>query len=320
MLIPDGVATHLYRPLIVFAAAVLLLPAQPSASDEREPPQEGQRQAAAENPEEEPAEATAAAGWVFRAAPPANFYPHYIADPIRAQSAMILLGNVDSEIPDSGDARFGLRLGGRFAMFRVHPRDDPDVGWQLDFEGGFSGHFDIDHSLDNIGWDGFFGLQLSWKPTQKLGFRFGTLHDSAHVGDEYSERTGRERIGYTREEFILGVSLQLGPRWRVYGEGGYGFGLKEFQEALRFQAGLEYFGRRRFFSDQLGWYAAVDLRAYDENDWDSRVTAQIGLMLPFSKGTGRYRFALEYANGRSALGEFSFREESYIGFGWYFDF
>jgi hypothetical protein len=253
-------------------------------------------------------------------APPADFYPQYIADPIRAQSALLVARISDSEIPETGDGRFILRLGGRFAMFRVHPTDNPDVGWQLDFEGGFSGHFDVDYSLDNIGWDGFFGLQLSWKPRQDLGIRVGTLHDSAHVGDEYSERSGRQRLGYTREELILGVSWAAHPRWRLYAEGGYGYGIKEFQEPLRAQAGVDYLGVRRFFGGRLSWYTALDLRAYEENDWEVRTTAQLGLILPFKRGTSRYRFALEYSDGRSALGEFFFRDESYLAVGWYFDF
>jgi hypothetical protein len=259
-------------------------------------------------------------GWRFEFAPPAGFYPHYIADPVRAQSALMLAAVNHTEIPDSGDGRFILRLGGRFAIVRYHPTTDPERGWQLDFEGGFFGHFDMDHSLDNIGWDGVYGLQLSWKPTASFGLRFGTLHDSAHVGDEYAERTGRRRIDSTREEFIGGLSWAFDGGWRSYFEVGYGFGLEVFQDPLRAQAGVEYLSRGPRILGKLSWYTALDLRAYEENDWEVRVTAQLGLMLPFSRGTGRYRFALEYSDGRSALGEFFFRDESYLALGWYFDF
>jgi hypothetical protein len=259
-------------------------------------------------------------GWAVEVAPPANFYPHYIADPIRAQSALFIGSVLDTEIPQVGDARFDLRLGGRFAILRLHPSGRPEVGWQLDFEGGFFGHFDVDSSVDNVGWDGIYGLLVSWKPSPRLGLRFGVLHDSAHVGDEYSERTGRRRIGYTRQEVVAGVSYQFRPHWRTYGELGASYGLEEFQEPLRAQAGLEYLGTRRVLLDRMSWYAALDLRAYAENDWDIRSTVQLGLLLPFRSGTSRYRVAIEAGTGRTALGEFFFREESYIGIGWYFDF
>ena len=61
----------------------------------------------------------------------------------------------------------------------------------------------------------------------------GTKHDSAHVGDEHSERTGRQRIGYTREELVAGVSWRPARKWRIYAEGGFGYGLDDFQDPGR---------------------------------------------------------------------------------------
>jgi len=86
--------------------------------------------------------------------PPSNFYPQYIADPLRPQSAFTFMWMADSEIPETGGSRFNLRLGGRRGIVRWHPEGEPDRGWQIDFEGGYFGHFDRGHSLDNIGWDG----------------------------------------------------------------------------------------------------------------------------------------------------------------------
>jgi Protein of unknown function (DUF1207) len=252
--------------------------------------------------------------------PPADFYPQYIADPLRPQSALKILYMTDSEIPETGSSRFGLHLGGRFGLVRWHPEGQPDRGWQLDFEGGFFGQFDMANSLDNIGWDGLFGLYLSWLPSPDLGLRVGTKHDSAHVGDEYSERTGRPRIGYTREELVAGVSWRPAPKWRIYAEGGFGYGLDEFQDPGRLQAGAEIFGARRFWKERMSWYAAVDLQSYQENDWSVRSAIQLGFMLPTGRGTSRYRLALELIHGRSVMGEFAFRDETSVGVGWYFDF
>jgi Protein of unknown function (DUF1207) len=257
-------------------------------------------------------------GWEFF--PEAGFYPLYIADPIRPQSALMVVRVPSSEIPDTGAARFVLRLGGQFPIFAHHPDGKPDCGWQLDFEGGWSSHFDIGHALDNIGWDGLFGLLLDYKPRPALAFRFGTRHDSAHVGDEYTERTGRERVGYTREEVVLGVSALAARRWRYYVEVGYQPGPQDFQKPLRAQAGVEYQGDRPWPGARAGWYAALDLQAYEENDWHPRATAQLGINVPTGRGHSRYRFALEGGTGRSALGEFFTASETYFGIGWYFDF
>jgi hypothetical protein len=257
---------------------------------------------------------------VWWLAPPADFYPQYIADPRRPQSALLLIHPLDTEIPESEGGRVGVRLGGRFALFRVHPEGSPDRGWQLDLEAGFSSHFDMENALDNIGWDGFYGLMLSWRPGPDLGFRVGTLHDSAHVGDEYAERTGRRRIGYTREELVAGISWSFRDRWRSYAEIGHAYGdIDDFQARWRLQGGLEYIGRRHFWNNRMPWYAAADITAFEESDWQLTVAAQLGLILPTGRGTSRFRVALEFVDGRSVLGEFFFRDESYLALGLFFD-
>ncbi len=257
---------------------------------------------------------------VWMPMPPSNFYPHYTADPMRAQSAITFLYMDHSEIPQTGDGRFSLRLGGRWGLVRLHPEGEPDRGLQVDFEGGFFGHFDMDYRMDNIGWDGMFGLQISYKPKPHFGFRIGTLHDSPHVGDEYGERTGRKRIDYTRNEVIGGTSWSFAPRCVVYAEGGFSFNHEDFQDPWRLQAGIEYIGERRFLKGYMPWYAALDLRAYQENHWNIRTTVQLGLILSIGRRTNRYRFAFEFCDGRSVMSEFYFRKERYLGFGWYFDF
>jgi hypothetical protein len=262
---------------------------------------------------------TQSPGWQWWVAPPANFYPQYIADPRRAQSALLYIGAVDSEIPESSAARTGIRLGARFSLFRVHPRGNPDRGVQLDLDAGFFGHFDIKHSLDNIGWDGVYALTASWKPSELWEIRIGSQHDSAHVGDEFAERSGRQRIDYTRVEFIVGVSCRVSEHWRGYGEAGYGYELEDFQDPGRLQIGVEYVGPQLHWKNRLSLYAAVDLTTFEERDWKITPTIQVGVLVPTGRGTSRYRLALEYSDGRSQLGEFSFHDESYLAFGLFFD-
>jgi hypothetical protein len=275
---------------------------------------------AADNPtEDEPPAASQAGGrWIFF--PEDDIYPQYIADPLRPQSAVMLTGFTSSGIPDSGGSRFVLRLGGRYSIARRYPAGQPDRGLQIDFEGGFFSQFDATQSLDNIGWDGVFGLRLSWKGAGPWAFSVGSRHDSGHVGDEYAQRTGRERIDYTREELVLGASWAPSDLWRAYLETGWGFNRIETEEPLRLQVGVEHIGRERLWRGDIPWYAALDVTAFKEDDVRVRTCAQLGLMFPTGRGTSRYRAALEIGSGRSVLGEFSPYDENYIGLGWYFDF
>jgi len=251
--------------------------------------------------------------------PPNDFYPRYIADPLRPQNALTLLWLADTEIPGTGDSRFGLRLGGTFGIYRWHPEGDPNRGWQLAFDGGFAGQFDIDYSWDNTGWDGFYGLILNWKPTPELGFRIGTRHDSSHVGDEYMERTGQPRVHYTREEGILGVSWSFRPRWNFYGELGYGNGIAGSVTA-RVETGLQYISPRRYWKGRASWYAALDIQTYEETDWSTRLDAQIGYLIPLGDRSMQYRFAVEFGTGRSVMGQFHWWDETWLGIGWFVDF
>lgn len=259
--------------------------------------------------------------WRMQLSPSGDLYPRYIADPRRPGFTIAAASFSDSDIPDAGDSRFILRLGGRYGFMRFYPEGRPDHGFQIDAEGGFFGHFDRDNSTDNIGWDGLYGLQLAWAGGGGLAVRFGLFHDSSHVGDEYAERTGRERIEYTRQEYRGGLSWRFAPGWRVYGEVGWGWDLRneELMEAWRAQYGLEYESPFSLWSGRAGWYVATDIATYDEDDGDINFTLQGGLMYRLDELGRVYRIGLELYDGRSHIGEFFQHKERYVAFGFWFD-
>jgi hypothetical protein len=243
----------------------------------------------------------------FRMFPSSNLYPHYIADPRRPEFGLTILGYPDPEIPDSGDRRVGLKLGGRFGLVRFG-------GWQADIEAGFTGQFDIEHSLDNVGWDGTYGFLVSTSFENGVSAQLGTKHVSSHVGDEYAERTGRRRIGYTREELVAGAAWSIDDRWRTYGEAGWGYKTKDEigQERGRLQLGLEHEATDSL-SSRLGWYAALDLQAMEERDWQVDQTLQAGLLV--HSGDRRWRVGLAVHDGAVPIGEYYRVNETYVALG-----
>ena len=251
--------------------------------------------------------------------PPTDFYPRYIADPRRAQTALVLSEFHDRSIADTTRSRSSIRFGGRVPFIRFHPADNPNVGWQVDMEAGFFGQFSLLYGMDNYGWDGVYGLLVSYKPKPSLAYRFGILHDSAHLGDEYVEKTGRERINYSREEIVVGLSWTPDIQWRFYGELTKDYETKGVATDERLQIGAEYLSPNKLWSGRVSWYTAADINFFAERDWAPATTLQLGLMLPTGQGASRYRLALEVYSGRSLLGEFSFQDESYLGLGIYYD-
>jgi hypothetical protein len=271
--------------------------------------------AADEEPEQPPKKKKKVGVWF-----PANdFYPAYIADPIRPQNALTLQWLSNTEIPETGAHRFGLRLGGSFTIRRWHPEGEPHKGWQLSFEGGFTGQFDLAWSWDNTGWDGFYGIYMSRMITPDLGFRFGSQHDSSHIGDEYSERTGQKRIHYTREEGIFGASWRFRPYVTAYAEVGVGNGLAG-SVTSRLQLGVQYISEKRFWKGRASHFAAFDIRTFEETDWSTRMTVQAGYRIPVGNRSSAYRVALEYGTGRSVMGQFLWEKETWFAIGWYYDF
>ena len=118
-----------------------------------------------------------------------------IADPHRPGSAVNVAHYSSVGIDTATDRRFFLRLGGRFGLVRWRTGAARDRSWQLGLEAGMDGQFDMTHGQDNVGWDGNYGLSLSsTRAGSRWAFLFGVLHTSAHIGDEWIDRTGRERI------------------------------------------------------------------------------------------------------------------------------
>lgn len=263
--------------------------------------------------------------------PEGSVYAPYLAEISRPGFGLTVIGVPDNGVAEAGDLRFGLKLGGRFGLLRVGPPAGRDGRvWQLDLAAGFYGQFDIEHSLDNIGWDGLYGLVLSSAPSAPGGtaVRVGVQHWSSHVGDEYAERTGRRRIGYTREEIMVGAAwpgLLREGGWRVYVEGGYGYsGNAEdeagnrIQQPGRAQAGVEHEAPGVLGEGgRWGWYTAFDAVAYEERDWTPDLALGAGFLVEARER--RWRAGITLYDGRTPIGEFFRSDERYAVLGLWLD-
>lgn len=245
-----------------------------------------------------------------------DVFPRPLADPHRAGFGLAAMWVADKDIASVGSNRFALKIGGRLGLLRLHT---DGRAWQLNIEGGFNGQFDINNSEDNLGWDGLYGLTVTTTLRPGVAVRTGILHDSAHVGDEYIERTGRQRLGYTREEVVAGVSWQIDPRWRTYGETAYGYLLRNenLQAPGRLQTGLEHEAPTHWWAGRLSWYAALDVSAMEERDWRADVGVNVGFVT--RAGERRWRLGIEYYDGRPPMGEFFQRTEQYVAVGTWLD-
>lgn len=249
--------------------------------------------------------------------PEQQIYPVNLADPRRIQFSAKYLDYSQTTIDETSDRRFDLKLGGRLGLLYVPTRaGDERLGWLLSLDAGFHGQFDVRSSQDNLGWDGIYALMLSYRPDPDLAFKLGAYHISSHVGDEYIERTGRRRINYTREELQAGMNLTLSDRLQWYLEVGRAYDQrnKQLQEPWRAQTGLQYLPSR---GQTLHWYAAVDVGASEERNWQRDIAIQFGWQIPTATRTWRVGF--EAYDGKAQLGEFFQDDERYLGLGLWLD-
>ena len=251
--------------------------------------------------------------------PTGDLYPPYAADPFRVGFGFQPVHVTRVDIPNTTSSRVNLRAGGQVGVVRSLSADDPDLGWQVSLIGGFNDQNDVRNSLDNIGWDGHYGIILTAMPIHDLAFKLGLLHTSSHVGDEFMERTGRARISYTRQELAAGVSWFMNERWRVYTETGRAFSMsnRELQRPWRGQAGIEYEAPPAIWSKRLAWYAATDLQATQEREWKVDAAVQTGFVM---RAEGRtWRIGVEWYHGRPPMGEFFQFTERYLSIGLWID-
>ena len=252
--------------------------------------------------------------------PTDHYYLPPIADLHRAAFGVTLAEVYDASIADSGSPRYFLRVGGEFGLLRWEAADPTSINVQLDLIAGMDGQFDLDHSLDNIGWDGNYGLQASTRLSPEWAVKLGLVHTSSHIGDEFEKRTGIQRIGYSRDELMVGVRRDFGHDVAVYGEVGYGYDLsvQELQEPGRLQTGLDFDPALAATGRRTGWFAGLDLSATEERDWRIDVAVKAGRTFRLEDRV--WRLGLELYDGRPNMGEFFQDTESHVALGAWLDF
>ncbi len=200
-------------------------------------------------------------------------------------------------------------------MLRIGSRAPGGRFWQVSIEAGLDAIFDAQFRNDALGWDGNYGLTVTTATsTSPLAFKVALLHLSAHLGDEYEERTETPRINYTREELAVGVAWRLKPRWRAYGEVGLAYRLRsDGQDRWRWQSGVEYEARPTVFGGRMAWYGAADLSALEERGWRLDYALEGGLV---TRSSGHaYRLFGQWYDGRVTLGQFAHYSEASFNFG-----
>jgi hypothetical protein len=233
---------------------------------------------------------------------------------------MLSLARVQDTTLESTSDLYGIiKSGARIGLLRAHPVDRHEQGFQLSLDIGFNGLFDADLSWDVIGWNGVYALIGQYRFNPQWAIKAGLNHVSSHIGDEYIQRTARQRINYTRQELVLGANWQFHQNWQVYAETGYGYRLSNetLQKPWRVQSGIQYMSNADRFIATHGWYAALDMSATEERDYSVNTTLQTGRY--YYSGDRRFMTGIEMYDGQALVGELFQDDVRFILLGFWVD-
>ena len=265
-----------------------------------------------------PGYATPSGGWGWEILPDGLIYRSYLAGPRESRLALHTFHNESTS--DRSVWMWDATLGGRKGLLRYGNGDPTNpVGFQVDLEGAAVVRLNLDEERDVDASDFRFGVPLSYTAGDGVSYKFGYYHVSSHLGDELIARTGvNSRINYVRDAIIFGVSQQVTPCWRVYGETAFAFFTAGGAEPWEFQFGAEY--SRPGATGPWGTpFFATNAHLREELDFGGDWTLQTGWLWRGATGS-MLRLGLHYMNGKSTQYQFFRQNEEQVGLGLWFDF
>lgn len=250
--------------------------------------------------------------------PDGLIYRSYQAGPRESRLALHTFHN--SHRGERSEVLWDATLGGRKGLLRYGNGDPTNpVGWQLDIEGATIVRLNLDEERDVDASDFRFGVPITYTAGDGVSYKIGYYHLSSHLGDELIARTGvNSRINYVRDAIIAGVSYQIAPSLRVYGETAYAFFTAGGAEPWEFQIGAEYArpGPTGFAGTP---FVATNAHLRQETDFSGDWTLQTGWLWRGVTGS-TLRLGLHYMNGKSTQYQFFNRNEEQVGLGVWYDF
>jgi len=253
--------------------------------------------------------------WTWQALPDGLIYRSYLAgvkEPRMAANWMYELQD-DTFFLDAA-------IGGRVGILRYGTQDDffPQ-GWQLDAEAAAFPRLNLDEEWDLDVVDYRVGVPLTYG-VGRWRYKLAWYHLSAHLGDEFIDRVPGsidDRINYSRDVALVGISFYATPALRFYGEAGYGFELYDGAEPWEFQFGIDY--SPAVTGLRGAPFFAVNGHLREEVDFGGNVVGQAGWQWRGESGQ-TFRIGAQYFNGKSNQFEFFDEFEEQIGFVIWYDY
>ncbi len=221
---------------------------------------------------------------------------------------------------DIGSVSFGETI----PIYRSH-FGQSTVQWEAGIQAGVFSDFNLGaSSSDLVNTDFIASIYSSIRAGQFSAF--GRIyHQSSHLGDEFLLRkidTKFERVNLSYEGVDLRLSYELPYGVRIYGGGG-GLFHREPSDLKIWSAqyGIEFRSPWRIEAASMRPIIAVDVKNFEENDWNMDVSARAGVEFDNLQVLSRkLQVLVEYYNGFSPSGQFYNDKVEYVGLGAHYHF
>jgi hypothetical protein len=250
--------------------------------------------------------------WSWQVLPEGLLYHSYLAGEKESRFASQWLWDQDRGLV------WDVTLGGRVGLLRHGTPGPRGNGFQFDLEGAALVRMDPEVYTDVEAVDFRAGLLATWREGP-WSAKAGYYHLSSHLGDEYLlKNPSFWRVNYVRDSLIAGLSYDVTPDWRVYGEVGYAIGHQGGAQPLEVQAGAEF--TQIWTTHHSGPFAAANLHSREEHDWGTGTNLMTGWQWVGPESGHRFRVGVQYYNGPSLQWSFISHTEQLVGCGLWFDY
>jgi hypothetical protein len=254
--------------------------------------------------------------------PAGHLFKPLLADPRWARFSAAYR-NYQSDNFDGNDIG-SVSFGETIPFYRSH-FGQSTAQWETGLQAGVFSDFNLNaSSSDLVNTDFIVSLYGSARTGQFSAF--GRLfHQSSHLGDEFLLRkidTKFERVNLSYEGVDLRLSYELPYGVRVYGGGGGLFHTEPSTlDPWSVQYGVEFRSPWRIEAASMRPIVAVDIKNFEENDWNTDVSARAGVEFENLQVLSRkLQVLVEYFNGFSPSGQFYNEKVEYIGLGAHYQF
>lgn len=251
--------------------------------------------------------------WSWQLMPSSLIYKSYLAGTKESRLA-------SQHINIKGDGwLWDATLGGRVGLLRFGNQDPvrPD-GFQIDAEGASQVRLDVTDDVNVRSADFRGGLPLTYG-YGRFRTKFGYYHLSSHLGDEFLlDNPGYPRLNYSRDCFVLGETIFLTDRLRIYGEMAWAFH-NDVSDPWEFQFGVEYapVAPTGFVGAP---FVAINGHLRQELNYSGNLVVQAGWAWVSDENGRLLRIGFDYYNGLSNQYSFYNEFEQQIGMGLWYDF